>query len=215
MEVKLINITPKPIETIFKSYRLCYSSLPYKHIREREEDSMCDFIKPLMAEGHTSPLEHVNVTFEINGISRACLAQLTRHRTMSFNVKSQRYVNEESFDYVIPEKLLKDKETLKMYAKHMEDVNEFYKILQSKGYKNEDCRSVLPNATTTNLVVTVDANNFRKFLALRLCVHAQDEIRNLATEMCKQAKTLIPFIDYKVMNCNRICNKCYQKEVRI
>ena len=66
MEVQLINITNKPIENIFKSYRICYSKLPYSEVKERTEEDMIKFIKPLMAENHTSPLEHINLTFAID-----------------------------------------------------------------------------------------------------------------------------------------------------
>lgn len=59
--------------------------------------------------GHTSTLEHLSYTFAIEGVSRALLAQLTRHRVgFSFSVQSQRYVRMGSgdksggFDYVVP-----------------------------------------------------------------------------------------------------------------
>jgi thymidylate synthase (FAD) len=57
---------------------------------------------------HTSTLEHLSFTFAIEGVSRALLAQLTRHRHASHSVQSQRYVRFGSedksggFDYIIP-----------------------------------------------------------------------------------------------------------------
>lgn len=208
MEVQLINITNKPIENIFKSYRICYSKLPYSEVKERTEEDMIKFIKPLMAENHTSPLEHINLTFAIDGISRACLSQLTRHRTMSFNVKSQRYNSENEFKYVIPKSILENEKAKECFINSMELINEQYKSFVAMGIDKEDARALLPNACATNLVVTVDLNNFRKFLALRLCVSAQTEIRELAIKMRDLVKEQIPFVDYKVMNCGVICNRC-------
>ena len=103
MKVRIINITNDPVKTIFNAYRICYAKGGYDAIKDKSEEEMIEFIKPLMAEMHTSPLEHVNITFYIEGISRACMSQITRHRTGSFNVQSQRYCDANSFSFVIPE----------------------------------------------------------------------------------------------------------------
>ena len=69
-------------------------------------------IRMIQSSGHTSTLEGVTFNFAVEGVSRALLAQLTRHRVgFSFSVQSQRYVkfgtNDKSggFDYVMPEKI--------------------------------------------------------------------------------------------------------------
>ena len=103
MKVSLIDITNNPIEKIYKAYRICYSKDSWEDIKVKSEKEMCDFIVPLMMEQHTSPLEHVSFSFAIEGISRACLAQLTRHRTFKFNVQSQRYISGEFFEFVMPD----------------------------------------------------------------------------------------------------------------
>ncbi len=66
----------------------------------------------IVRSGHSSTLEHISFTFAIEGVSRALLAQLTRHRVgFSFSVQSQRYVRMGSddkiggFDYVLPDKV--------------------------------------------------------------------------------------------------------------
>ena len=41
---------------------------------------------------HASILEHISMNFFIDGISRACLQEIVRHRMSSFSVKSSRYV---------------------------------------------------------------------------------------------------------------------------
>ena len=49
-------------------------------------------LRHAVGSGHTSVLEHAVFTFSVEGLSRAALAQLTRHRLASFDVQSQRYV---------------------------------------------------------------------------------------------------------------------------
>ncbi len=167
MEVKLIDITERPIEKIYKAYRICYSKDCWGDIKIKSDKEMIDFIVPLMLEQHTSPLEHVSFSFAITGISRACLTQLTRHRTFKFNVQSQRYVNGSNFDFVIPDlDYIKDKdtrETLKELIKiEFENSQYNYSRLISFGVRKEDARAILPQATTCNLVVTMDLNKAEK-----------------------------------------------------
>ena len=217
MKVELIDITPNPIEKIFKSYRICYSAKGWNDIKIKSDKEMCDFVMPLMLEGHLSPLEHVSFSFAIEGISRACLAQLTRHRTFKFNVQSQRYINAENFSVVMPDlSYIGDKEKEQMTREYMwsmyEEIFDLYKVMVRNGVKKEDARAILPQATTCNLIVTMDLNNFRNFLRQRKCIHAQKEIRELAFTMIDLLKPHIPFVDYKVLLCEQgLCSKCLDK----
>lgn len=217
MKVSLIDITNNPIEKIYKAYRICYSKDSWDNIKIKSEKEMCDFIVPLMMEQHTSPLEHVSFSFTIEGISRACLAQLTRHRTFKFNVQSQRYVDGSNFEFVMPNLDYVKHFSSKIQAKDIiedvfKDLSELYDELITLGVKKEDARAILPQATTCNLIVTMDLNNFRNFLRQRKCIHAQKEIRELAFTMIDLLKPHIPFVDYKVLLCEQgLCSKCLDK----
>lgn len=217
MKVSLIDITNNPIEKIYKAYRICYSKDSWEDIKVKSEKEMCDFIVPLMMEQHTSPLEHVSFSFAIEGISRACLAQLTRHRTFKFNVQSQRYVDGSNFEFVMPNLDYVKHFSSKIQAKDIiedvfKDLSELYDELITLGVKKEDARAILPQATTCNLIVTMDLNNFRNFLRQRKCIHAQKEIRELAFTMIDLLKPHIPFVDHKVLLCEQgLCSKCLDK----
>lgn len=217
MKVSLIDITNNPIEKIYKAYRICYSKDSWDNIKIKSEKEMCDFIVPLMMEQHTSPLEHVSFSFTIEGISRACLAQLTRHRTFKFNVQSQRYVDGSNFEFVMPNLDYVKHFSSKIQAKDIiedvfKDLSELYDELITLGVKKEDARAILPQATTCNLIVTMDLNNFRNFLRQRKCIHAQKEIRELAFTMIDLLKPHIPFVDHKVLLCEQgLCSKCLDK----
>jgi thymidylate synthase (FAD) len=166
----------------------------------------------VVLSGNSSPLEHVNITFEISGVSRALLAQITRHRTASFNVQSQRYVNATNFNYVIPSAIENNLKAKEEFIDFMNKSKDFYIYLQEEyGIKNEDSRAVLPNATDCNMIVTFDLHNFRNFYGLRSCKHAQEEIRLLAEKMMELVKEHIPFADYKSKRCSRICNECFKR----
>ncbi len=107
MKVRISNYSnaEHPILTIYKAYRLCYCEgeqseikIPVNEEGHIDFDSMRDFIVDKMKMGHTTPLEHVSFTFEVNGVSRALTHQLVRHRTGKYNQQSQRYVKFGQFD---------------------------------------------------------------------------------------------------------------------
>ena len=136
-------------------------------------------------------------TFAVEGVSRALLAQLTRHRIASFSVQSQRYVSmAKGFDYVIPPAIEALGESEKQeFIRQMDTIHEWYchwqeKLGGAKESANEDARFVLPNAASTRLLVTMNARELMHFFSLRCCNRAQWEIREMAWQMltlCKQA----------------------------
>ena len=149
-------------------------------------------LKNAMAGGHESVLEHCKFSFQIEGVSRALLAQLTRHRIASFSVQSQRYVSyKDGFDYVTPPSILAlGAEAEKRYHAQMELMHMWYcEWLNCLGENmQEDARFVLPNACCTRLVMSMNIRELRHFFSLRCCNRAQWEIRELADEMLRICK---------------------------
>lgn len=164
-----------------------------------EADRLIRFI---VKSGHTSTLEHITFTFGLEGVSRALLAQLTRHRVgFSFSVQSQRYVKQSSdskhggFDYVVPEKV-KAKLDPVIYKSMMEDMQRMYDLLIKLGISQEDARSVLPNAATTNLVLTVNLRSLLDFYSKRRKGKgAQHEITELAERLREEVVKVEPWTD--------------------
>jgi thymidylate synthase (FAD) len=206
LKIKLISYTYNPIETIYRAYRTCYSkNIPTEIKIPNTEQEMINFIKKYIQ--HESPLEHVGFTFSIEGVSRSLLAQLTRHRLASYSVQSQRYVSSGDFEYVIPQSI-KDKGWEDRYIMHMKYISNIYKEMTKEGIPKEDARYILPNATTTNVVMTMNLREFRHFYAERSCKRAQWEIRELAELLMNEVKQVIPFADYKVKKCGVTCFDC-------
>lgn len=148
----------------------------------READRL---IRQIVRSKHTSTLEHLSYTFAIEGLSRAALAQLTRHRHFSFSVQSQRYVKFGSgdrlggFDYVVPWSL--DEHDEKVFREQMERIQETYDALREAGVPAEDARFVLPNAAATNLVLTGNLRAILEFYSKRQAGRgAQWEVAHLA-----------------------------------
>lgn len=217
MKVQLIAHTPDPERVVAAAAKLCYSASPANEIMDNlTEDKIEKFLDMLAGLGHDSPTEHVTFTFAIEGVSRSLLAQITRHRIASYSVKSQRYVSESMFEYILPpeiEAIPEAKEIfIKAMEKDMEDYNRITDILSEKHYNDminsgmeekaaktaskkkaiEDARFILPNACETKMVVTMNVRSLKNFFNHRCCERAQWEIRALADEMLRLVKQVAP-----------------------
>ncbi|MBN1682381.1 FAD-dependent thymidylate synthase [Candidatus Bathyarchaeota archaeon] len=137
-------------------------------------------------------LQHLSFTFAIEGISRACSHQLVRHRIASFSQQSQRYIQVKKLEQniVVPPKMSENAKN--HFLSNIEKIRETYDVLINEGVPREDARFILPNATQTSLLLTMDGKSLKHFFGLRLCTRAQWEIRLLAEEMLKLVKKIEP-----------------------
>lgn len=194
MKVELLAYTPQPEQIVASAARLCYSADGVTELMESmDEERVDNFIKKLADMGHESPFEHVNFTFGVEGVSRALSHQMVRHRIASYSQKSQRYVNEKSFTYIVPPSIASNEEALADYHAQMEAIRKAYTRL-SEIIPREDARYVLPNACETKFVVTMNVRSLNNFFRLRCCQRAQWEIRELAKTMLKEVSKVAPRI---------------------
>ena len=174
MEATVLAATVNPMDVIGIAAGMCYGkpTPSPKRVRRCAEN------------GHMSVFEHATATLRIEGISRACLAQLTRHRIASYSVMSQRYckVDAGSLWYVTPPSIVGTEAEARFRAQAY-DAMWSYQAAIDEGMKPEDARYLLPEATKTSLVMTINASSLQNFLALRLDSHAQWEIRELAEKI--------------------------------
>jgi len=189
LKVELLFITPDSERLIELAGRVAYQS--FHRLKEGSEK---EFVRMIRRSGHHSVLEHAYATFRISGISRACSHQLVRHRLCSFTQKSQRYVDEKDFSYVIPPSVEENEEAKKLFEEFMESARNTYVRLKELGIKNEDARYVLPNATETEIVLTANFRELRHIISLRKDKFAQWEIRKLAHEMLRLLKEHAPSV---------------------
>lgn len=193
MNVTLIQATPNPVETIAQIASICYDSAP--------NDPMT-LVKHLYKNGHHSVFEHIYFTFKIEGISRACSHQLVRHRHCSFTQRSQRYCDEDGFEYVTPDTM-----PGKPMAADMNTLQDWYRGYQRLGVPNEDARYILPNSCATSLYLSCNLRELIHMANERLCSRAQWEIRDLVREMCRLVDPQLQFMLVPKCQSGRIiCN---------
>lgn len=210
MNVTLISHTPNPEKLVAAAAKLCYSDSGASQLMDNlTDEKTAEFVNMLSSIGHESVMEHAVFTFSVEGISRACSHQLVRHRIASYSQKSQRYVNEDHFEFIIPPEIEAVPEAKEEFLKQMNSVAESYskivdiltqkhlnffisqglteKDAASKARKkaNEDARFILPNACETKIVVTMNVRSLFNFFKHRCCNRAQWEIRELAIRMYK------------------------------
>lgn len=157
-------------------------------------DNVMKSLRSAISSGHEAVLEHWSATFAVSGVSRALTHQLVRHRVASYSQQSQRYVDMDGFDYVVPESILNHPDSLEQFKWGMKAIQKVYKTLLAYGIDMEDARYILPNACTTNIIVSMNARQLRHFFALRCCNRAQKEIRELADKMLELVKEVAPTI---------------------
>ena len=177
MKVTLVGYTDESVAN--KATQRCRSGKSYAELSDK------NVLDHAIGSGHDSVLEFVDYTFAIDGISRACSHQLVRNRMASYEQTSQRHVNMDGFQYIMPISIQNDVESENEYKQLMNCIASFYKDMVNAGVPEEDARYILPNACTTNLVMKINARSLKNFFSLRMCNKAQWEIRELANEMYK------------------------------
>lgn len=207
----IVNLISKPkdmLKTVYTACRTCYSADTPINIYNStdDEEKMLKLIERVISSGHFSTIEHIQVSFAISNVSRACTHQLVRHRHMSFSQKSQRYVKEKGqFDYIIPPTIEKNPELKEKFENFMAEIANMYSEFTEAGIPAEDARFVLPNAAASSMVASLNLREMIHLANLRLCTRAQYEIRILVKKMCDELVSQEPWLkSYLVPKCERL-----------
>jgi thymidylate synthase (FAD) len=177
--VEFIAATPNIGQVIELGARNCYKS--EDRIGEGTDEKL--FNQIVKQHHHDSVVEHGSITLRIV-TDRAMLAQITRHRHFSFSVESQRYCNYGKgkfggeITFIAPMGMNPDQDYAWFSA--MKSAEQSYLTMIDMGCKPEQARSVLPNSTKTEIVMTGNVRCWRQFLQLRLAGHAQKDVQHLA-----------------------------------
>lgn len=155
------------------------------------------YMANIIDHGHFSVLEHATASFYVEGVSRALLAELTRHRHASFSVESQRYVDYSDTEPVIPpamrgtflEESLRE-EYDRALVNYADYVNDLKHLGYSRKEAREAARAVLPNCAPVSMVISGNMRAFRDILFKRYSKHADAEVRELATELLRQLRLI-------------------------
>lgn len=182
--------------------RTCYKS---EDRINREADRK--LVKRLIESKHEAMLEFVDVTVKFT-CSRAIAQEITRHRMASYAMESQRYCayNKDRFNheitYIIPSHTNYDEGEycLKYEVANGPFINSLlysekaYFDLIEDGWKAQEARDVLPNATKTEINMKANLREWRHFFKLRCHHTAHPDIRVLALDLLRQMHEQIPII---------------------
>ena len=151
------------------------------------------FVGNIIKRGHESVLEHVS--FSVRFVTdRAVSLELVRHRLASFSQESQRYVaydGDMEFIRQVDMGILQE-----AYWRDCMEVSEAeYKALRkTMKLSPQLARSVLPNSTKTEIIVTANLREWRHILKLRTSKAAHPQMRALMIPLLNKLKKLIPIV---------------------
>lgn len=169
LNVVVLSHTPEFEQNIVRGARLCYSSATIEGLRDKVTPEDAErFLNMILEIGHGSILEHSSITFGIEGVSRSLTHQLVRHRVgCSYSQKSQRYVSEGQFEYIIPKPIAAHEDLKADYIKMMERLQEDYNHLTlgllkeqikeqfAAGYENEALKEALEKEVDGDTLVRI------------------------------------------------------------
>lgn len=204
MKVELVSYTPDPLMTIAKAASNCYGTEPNIKV-----------VDHCYKSGHHSVLEFATFHFHVEGVSRSCSHQLVRSRIASYAQRSQRYVDENNFNYVVPDTIKNCKPALSHFHNLMSIINNYYQDFIEMGIPKEDSRYSLPNACSTIIDISMNLRSLIHFCNERLCNKSQWEIQLLAHKMADLVCEIEPqFEKYLVPKCKRLGHCPEQKSCK-
>lgn len=228
MDVHLLEATEDPERVICTAARNDYSSSfvgeqSFEKTMETVdgktmEEKKRTLIGHLLGHGHYGPFEHAHATFAVKGISRSCMAQITRHRHVSFDIQSQRYVAFDDVDpedvragemVVVPpsvsdadwigrnqrdgavtEETIQERERI-FHESIVRSVEQYQQLLDL-GLPPEDARFVLPIGSKVNMVMTLNARMLMHVADMRAAADSQWEVREMTEQILDFAADWCP-----------------------
>ena len=180
--------------------RSCYESW---HRPSEATHNDADYInRTIFEQTHGSILEHATATLYFTGVSRAFLTELTRHRHLSFSVRSQRFVDEGQANIVIPPAIKDLRHTKETLRSSFEDQLHTYRWLVQQNLDNghtrkearEAARAVLPSMVETKMVVTGNLRAWLEVIERRTAPDADAELQEVMGMARDVLKPLAPSI---------------------
>ena len=193
-------------KTIVNAARVSFGKNNDEPLSEKDRK----LIHYLMHHRHTTPFEHVTLTFKVR-VPMDTWRQWVRHRTASINEYSTRYSEAiDSMATTAPGKWRKQAEDRRQGSSDeifsLEDgtvlseqeaglqalAREVYKHRLEMGVAREQARKDLPLSTYTEAYWTVNLHNLFHFLELRMSADAQCEIHEYAVALAVLVKKVCP-----------------------
>ena len=181
MQVIMTDCTKDPVDKIGAAAGRCYGAVGNNARR----------VVSALKAGHYSILRFAYATFDVSGISLVCSHQMVRIGHAGILQVSLRHV-EGAPAVIAPPSIISDNELLEMYDGLHIYSESFYRAARSRGIKKEDARYGLLNGTETGMAITGNFQMWGHFLALRMDIAAQWEIRAVANVIRNELAVIAP-----------------------
>jgi thymidylate synthase (FAD) len=201
----LTPVTEEALSLITDAARLCFVK-DYEPT-QKFQPKLLDKLKEL---NHLAPMEFLDFTFFLQGISRVAALQLVRHRTFSWMSSSFQYQSAKAFDYVIPDGL--SDEALFAYQAQMESARNVFIELESE-IGRDNARYVVPTSARTDMFMKGNFRNLIHLINTRICTRNSPEVVLIMKKICECLPyNLLSFVgpDCLVSHCTQGTMKCTQ-----
>lgn len=184
--------------------RICYMSFGDR----QSPRSNAEYLNNVLAQGHESVLEHVSWTFLLTGVTRSFTHQLVRHRPgMAYSQLSQQYLEQQDADVAVLDVVAEDPAAAEIFMQHadasrrayaslLESLDRSVSVDLSSKERNRlirtAARGLLPEATTTKIVVTANARALRHFWNVRGNLAGDPEMRAVSALLYRSAREDAP-----------------------
>lgn len=193
--VELLQMTQAPEYVIGASLAITQDTNP-ESTKEINEVSPKTFAY-LVRAGHGSVLEHVNFHFVIERISRALLAQLTRHRMGSFTAASQHYNDYRAWPFSMPQV---PEDARNMVVNLFQEIENVYtSLVDEHDVPVHEARMILPQAAQCALYWTINLRSIINFLQQRLCHRNVPEMQIFARKVLQEVQREMPLMTLDVI----------------
>lgn len=188
------------LSTVEIAGRTCYKS----------EDKITDgsaekFVRNILKRGHEAVIEHASLTVRF-ACDRGVSHEIVRHRLAAYCQESTRYCNYSKDGFggeitvIKPMSFDCSDSPYRIWKRSCENAETAYFDLLNEGCTPQEARSVLPNSTKTEVVMTANMREWRHFLRLRTAPAAHPDMREVAKMLLTEMQTRYPafFEDFEV-----------------
>ncbi len=184
------------LKHIEKIGRVCYKS--ESNITE-DGESAKKFVKMLIDRGHEAMIEHSSLSVKFI-VDRGVSHELVRHRIASFAQESTRYCNysKDKFDngitFIKPFFWEEGTKEYNNWEQAMSLAETGYLNAIDMGATPQEARSILPNSTKTEIIITANYREWRNFFKLRTAKSAHPQMKEITIPLLKELKQKLPII---------------------
>jgi flavin-dependent thymidylate synthase len=145
-----------------------------------------------MAATIASSWEFVDVIFSIRDVSRACAQQITRTRTASYAMQSQRVTDMSEVTFHIPDTVTGAARVA--YESFLKGSRiDYQSLVHDMGVSKEDARGVLPINAHCNLIAKYNLRSWVDLVRSRQSLRVQGEYQDIARQMKEAVLAVWPW----------------------